>query len=212
VEDFFQILFFVLVFVIGPLLQSRKQKNQKQAPPRPQQRPGQVQSRTQPADVRTSASGPADSRTRESEAPSRMEEERSAATMVPEDLWAVLTGQVPAPKPVPQPAPEPWYEEDEDEDLVEAEPASFDADVEPWRPAREEAVSLEKEPKREPTYVVSMETLSLPPRERHAAFHEKIAAPVRAEPQPVRKRQIAGVNLRDAFVIQTVLGRPKALE
>lgn len=202
-EDYFQILFFILVFVVGPLLNALKQKNQqkKTPPPRPQQRPGQVPSRTEPADFRTPA-------------PQRTEEEESAASMVPDDLWAVLTGQ-PSPGPRPQQrAPEPeWHEEDEDEELVELEVPQYEPQAEPWRPPRPAPVPRERESKREPTYVVSLETMPLPPRERHAAFHERLAA--RAEPehaQPVRNRKIAGVNLRDAFVIQTVLGKPKSME
>ena len=156
----------------------------------------------------------------------------SAADMVPEDFWAELTGQRrPAPKPAPpakpQPAPAParsapapvrdlpsWDEEavaaveDRSREVAPEQPVALDA----YR--RREVVH-------EPPRIVSLETPVLPPEQRHAAFHRRLAAskptaaelaPPRARPNPLRDRLRDRDTLRESFVLQEVFGPPKGLE
>lgn|GEM_PF-567972 len=165
-------------------------------------------------------------------------EDDSAAGMLPEDLWAVLTGQQPRPRPAPRSEPaerapeprtattgeaaeveeawdgwisqSPWEEEEVFEDEIGAEPES-----------------LEEEP-----VVVSMEGRSydeiairdsrLPAgteieftERRHRRFHEDLAATAAdAESAPPRRRRFDlddRGSVRRAIVLAEVLGRPVSL-
>ncbi|MGH7466369.1 MAG: hypothetical protein ACRENP_00135 [Longimicrobiales bacterium] len=200
-DDFLGYILLFVIFVLGPILDQARRK--KQQPP-PRQRPG-----LPGADDARSAQIP---RPRQATGRSEVEEE-SATTMLPDELWEVLTGQ-PRPRPAPQPVPAPDVELEE----VNLEEARYREDVEvETRRSREEAVSLEEIPRFEAPVVVSMESLPLPPRARHAAFHEKlrtVAEPVATAPfRNLARPQLRGrQHLRNAVLYQAVLGPPKALE
>jgi hypothetical protein len=202
VEDFLGFIIFFVIFVLAPILdQARRKKQQtpqrqRPAPPAriPEHRPTPVPRSQQP--------------TERSEVG-----DVSAATMLPDELWEVLTGQ-PRPRSAPQPVPAPDVELEE----VDEEEARVREDVEvEARRAREEAVSLEEIPRIEAPVVVSMETLPPEPRARHAAFHERlrsVAAPMPVARSARRTRPLlrGRENLRNAVLYQAVLGPPKALE
>lgn len=140
--------------------------------------------------------------------------ESSAAVMVPDDLWEILTGERRAPAPAGVP-------EDVPGDARGTEPGErWSADAE-LRAAGDEAVSaesgsLEEVPRLEEPVVVSLETPPLPAERRHQVFHERLASatesarPARAARPP---HAFGGrPSLRRAMVLREVLGPPKALE
>lgn len=213
-DDLLPLLMF-LFFVLAPILEGLKRKNKPPSPPREQQRrvPPRQPQRQLPAEP---------SRTEEVGSRSR---EESAAGMVPDDLWEILTGQKRPPvlTTPPQPAPvevkrQPWdvvYEpNEEDEEADEESAAAEDVNVEVRR-ARVEAQSLETLERHPAPVIVSLEENLPTSAQRHAAFHKKIATPV-----PVVAKQAAGSRIRigsrselqRAFILQEVLGKPKGLE
>jgi hypothetical protein len=119
-DDGFVQLLFVLILMFASLLDvigrgKRKRRGQtgelppEEAPPRVR-RPRRPQERRAPG-AQTGAPTPAP--TQRAEPPAGPRE--TADTMVPEDLWAILTGEAP-PTRVPrprQPEAEPWSEEDD---------------------------------------------------------------------------------------------------
>lgn len=167
--------------------------------------------------------------------------DRSAAAMIPDDLWEILTGE--RRPPAPEPAWEPDVSEPGAPWDAEGEPAphgtrpaaptpygvedagaphggwggSPDAGAE--RPSRRragEAESLETIPTVDYPVVVSLETPPPAPERRHRAFHEKLAATAR-QPRPDRRAAVPNglrdrAALRRAVVLREVLGPPKALE
>jgi hypothetical protein len=203
-EDILRILVFVL-FVLAPIIEQLRRKRQQ---PPPQQRP-LPQPRVEDARTRTPV------RTQQPVEASRTED-TSAAAMLPDELWEILTGQ-PKPKPARSgpyaPAPDVEDEVVVDEEAVIREEAQV-----PTRRRRsfDEAVSLEKMPRRAPPEVVSMEGPPPAPAVRHAAFHAKvdpgsapnIAEPIRPEIPELRRPR----DLRKALLAHTILGPPKALE
>ncbi|MGQ0561236.1 MAG: hypothetical protein ACT443_05105 [Gemmatimonadota bacterium] len=208
-DELFPLLLF-LIFVLGPIFEQLKKKNQKPQPPHrpaPRQRPIE----------RSSAEVPAQPR-------------EAAATMIPEDLWKVLTGEARPPvagrtPDAPAPKQRPWDvvyippEETEDEE----ESSREDTEVEVRRTRREEVArehaarhaagsegkSLEVP---EPN-IISLEVPLPSARARHQAFHKKIDAPV---PAPPRRKSKLGLTNREelqrAFVLQEIFGRPRGLE
>ena len=137
--------------------------------------------------------------------------------MVPEDLWAVLTGQQPMPRQAPLPRPAPRYEEEEpDEEAEVSEPFSYDMRG-PVEGAGIEEQSAERYTPAPHPVVVSMETLPLPPRERHAAFHQRIDQPVVAiveqSPSPAAsvRALLTSTDLKRAVILQEILGPPKGM-
>jgi len=200
VEDLLGFLFFLFVFVIGPIL-GQKRKGQQQAP---QQRPRQAP----PAP-------PVPSRTEELP---RQQAPQSAAEMLPDELWEILTGQK---RPAPVAVPPTRYEEeepDEEDEFVEVRTEEVRRPVEVI--AAEER-SLETYERHEAPVVVSMETLPPPPRVRHEEFHRRIAAAeqVTAQASPAgltAAARLAAIaqrgRLRDVMAIQEILGPPKGLE
>src|SRR5688572_62219 len=206
-EDFIGAILVFIVFVLGPILEQMRKKGQRR-PPGP---PPQQQRRPLPRPPE-SARIPQQSR----EAPSRVATaepvearptEVSAAEMLPDELWEILTGQ---PKPRPQaprpPAPDVEDEETADEELVAAE----DVNVETRRTRFEEAVSIEAPPPRDYPVVVSMEEVP-DPRKRHEAFHEKILQTSIAPPARIASARYFSTpaDLRRAIIMQVVLGPPK---
>ena len=120
-DDLFPLLM-LLVFVLGPIIEGLKRKNRQNPPPPTQRRmPPRAPERQLPRQQQ----------------PSRMEEvstrprEETAAGMVPEDLWEILTGQKRPPVlTTPQPAP-PAERKRQQWDVV------FDPDAEDEKPALE---------------------------------------------------------------------------
>jgi hypothetical protein len=217
VDELFPILL-AIVFIVGPLLEALKRKGKP-----PQQPP---QRRTPPPQRVPQQRLP--------QPPSRMEEvttkprsEESAATMVPGDLWEILTGQKELPVPTtPQPMPErkrpswdvvydPEADDDEETEFDEAA-VRDDVDVETRR-MRVEGQSLERLERHPEPIIISLEENLPTAAQRHAAFHQKITAVapvVAAAPSPGRVLLPLGnlPELRRAFLLQEILGKPKGLE
>ena len=208
-EDFIGAILVFIVFVLGPILEQMRKKGQRRPPgppPQQQRRPlprppesARIPQSSREAPPRVATQEPVATRT----------EEVSAAEMLPDELWEILTGQ-PKPRPVPPPpAPDVEDEETADEELITAE----DVTIETRRSRFEEAVSVEAPPPREYPVVVSMEEVP-DPRKRHAAFHEKIQQTAIATParMAIPRYFSTPADLRRAIIMQVVLGPPKALE
>jgi hypothetical protein len=150
----------------------------------------------------------------------------SAADLVPQDLWEILTGQRRVPTPPPRPAqPAPYAEEDEaigereDDSHFTVEPRAEDREAEALirrrRMVRREARQFDHTP----PITVSLENEPPPMSVRHAAFHRKLdaAPPIVATVQRPHS-MVAELNfdqpgaLRRAIIVQEVLGPPKGLE
>lgn len=199
--DLFEILF-IMLFVLIPIMEQVLKKRRKGPGSSGPSGPGSSSSE----EARSQGEAASQDRERES---------ASAADMVPEDLWAVLTGEAADPDPSAdeepeeapwQPEPEPWWSEgaEEGEESRDREPISAE-----YRGP--EAYSLE-------TYereAVSLEADVPSPEARHRAFHELIDKPV---PRRRRRKSALGEalsnrrGLRQAFVLQEVLGSPKGLD
>ena len=221
-DEIFPLLLF-LIFVLGPIIEGLKRKNKDQQPPRPPQQ--RLPQQRQPPE-----------RSRVEEISTRKPADESAAGMVPDDLWEMLTGQ----KRVPAPArpPERWepddhvdsweegYEDEEDAadeeqeyereaDAIYRRAQAEDAALQARR-MRTEAVSLETLERHEQPVVISLEDDVVNARRRHAVFHEKIARPVPVVERKHHVRFALGLHdpdgLRKAMLLRTIIGPPKALE
>ena len=155
----------------------------------------------------------------------------SAADMVPDDLWAVLTGErrerggvATRPEPRTGPAePVPWSidaEEMREEPIGEPAPSWWNEEPEEQQPGLE-PVSLEYEgPEAYSLERVDFrpESLEKPipePEARHRAFHEIIDRPGRRrrrEPSALVRALRRPEGIRQAVVLKEVLGPPKGLE
>jgi hypothetical protein len=158
------------------------------------------------------------------EVSSRPREEK-AATMVPDDLWEILTGQkappvltTPQPAPPVERKPQPWdvvYDPDEEEEEADEESLVVeDVNVETRR-ARVEAQSLETLERHPQPVVISLEDNLPTLAQRHEAFHKKIATPVPAAAITPKRPRLSFTNrseLQRAFLMQEVLGKPKGLD
>jgi len=211
-EDLLKIVFFALIFIVGPLLEHMRKKGQEKQQKPPSRVPSEAP-RVPPAPSRTE------------EVSRREPEPQSAAEMLPDELWEILTGQKrPTPTPVPpRPAPPTRYEEeepDEEGELVEVGAKEIRTPAEVV--GREER-SLETYERHEVPVVVSMETLPPPPRVRHEEFHRRIATPAAvapkaaaATPSTTAAGRLTALarrgTLRDVIVLQEIIGRPKGLE
>jgi hypothetical protein len=194
-DDFVGAIIIFVIFILGPLIEQMRKKQQRPRPPQQQPRPQQQQPRP-PAPI----------------AEQPRTQERSAEDMLPSELWEILTGQQrPQPMPVPRaPAPDVEDEEIGDKEAFVLE----DVSVETRRSRFEEAVSLETMPVRYEPTVVSLETMP-DPKKRHLAFHQKIDQPPLEVVAARRVRPLhftTAADMRRAIVIQTILGPPKALE
>jgi len=127
--------------------------------------------------------------------------------------WPPVSGGQPRPRPTQAPVPAPDLDDEEvfDEEALITE----DVQIETRRTQREEGVSLERTTRHEVPVVVSLETMPASPRVRHEAFHRKleqtsapVVAPVRSNLPPLKGRKA----LRQAMLMQAILGKPKALE
>jgi hypothetical protein len=204
-DDIVGALFIFIIFILGPILEQMRKKQQGPRPPQrrplpgppPPQRTPQQQSRTETV-------------TQVKQPVPQQRTEQTAADMLPDDLWEILTGQ-PKPRPTPAPpAPDVEDEEIGDEEAIVLEDVSVETTTRRGR--FEEAMSLETIPRREDPVVVSMETVP-DPRKRHAAFHDKIehaspAAAVTGASRYFRTRE----EMRTGLIMQIILGPPKALE
>lgn len=197
--DGIAVVLFLLIFILGPLLERIGKAGKRPVEPVPPRHPQKTPARVQQAERRESAAG-----------------------MVDPDLWKILTGgHLPPQGQTPLPPPEkkrPWDvvyippEETEDEESETVE----DVNVELKRTSRE-AVAREHAARHKPVEERSLEVLQpniisleqpLPSvTQRHRAFHEKIA---QDQPVAVKKRQLS--SLQRAFILQEVLGRPKGLD
>jgi hypothetical protein len=212
VDDLFPLLM-VLIFVLGPIIEGLKRKNKRPPPPPPQRRvppPAAPQRRSRTEELST-----------------RPRTEENASTMVPDDLWEILTGQKRMPGPTAPPAPAPQAERrpswdigydaelEEDEELEEERVTLEDVNVETRR-ARVEAQSLETISRHPEPVIVSLEENIPSTAQRHADFHHRISvAPPVVEVAPRRKPLFDRNNrseMQRAFLLQEVFGKPKSLE
>jgi hypothetical protein len=215
-DDLFPLLM-LLIFVLGPILEGLKRKHRGGQPPQQRrQMPRPPQHRVPERTSRT-----------EEVSPGTRRQEEAAATMVPDDLWEILTGQkrppvltTPQPKP-PEERKRPAWDVVYDPELEEDEEggaevvAPEDVLIETRR-AREEAQSLETYDRHPEPVIISLEENVPTTAQRHKAFHQKVNTPPAqvAVAPPARPR----LNLHDkselqrAFVLQEVFGRPKGLE
>jgi len=217
-DELFPLLMF-LIFVLGPILEGIKRKN-KRPPQPPQQRrtpqPPQPPQRQVPAEP-----------SRTEEISSRRNEE-SAAGMVPNDLWEILTGQKPLP-PVPTPSrppapvatkPQPqgvvFDPDEEDEESGSAEAAPLEQVKVDTRRDRGVAQSLERMERHPVPVVVSLEDNIPTTRQRHDAFHKKVAGPVAVPKAKPPSRPVLNLKnrseLQRAILTHEILGKPKGLE
>lgn len=192
-------LLIIIVFVLAPLIE-RLLKAGKQVPPElpPRQRPRprlETPQRTQHDQ-------------QQQEARNRVvvrEKDDEAATMLPDDLWEILTGEKRAPPPPPAPETEVGdFEEAESLETtsagewislppepepapppVPARPPSAWSDYQTGRgvPARDARPPIRMEegyerplPRHEPPRVASLEALEIDDETRHDAFHRKLEA------------------------------------
>src|SRR5690606_34831359 len=163
--DFGSLLF--LLFVLWPILAGilrRKQGTQAPGSGRPGPRAGQ-----RPA----SAGRPRTDEEAQTAAPV------SAADMIPDELWEILTGERRRPAPAEA---RPSAREAEDQAEEEWAP------VVPARRAPRPAVSLEVDP-----VIVSLEESVPSTEQRHAAFHARVDAPAR--PAQARRRRRLHLDL-----------------
>jgi hypothetical protein len=216
VDNLFPLLLFV-IFILAPLIEQLRKRGQPPPPPPPTRRPlpQRPEQRSETEEVSSQRAEP-------------------ASTMIPDELWQILTGEqrvpeLPQPQQPPpqsqQPAPAkpswdvsyvpPEAEEDEESRVGE----TLNAQVERMR--REE-VALQQSRRRpvaatleEVPVIVSLEKEPLAQEARHTAFHDKMMK--REQPTPVRRRKsFLALNSREelqrAFVLREVLGKPRGLE
>lgn len=214
-DDLFPLLLF-LIFILAPLIEQIRKKGRP-----PQQRPP----------TQRPLPGPPPARRSETEEVSGKSAD-SASVMIPDDLWQILTGERRPPaqsQPAPAPPKQPWdvvyvpppEEAEADEEALVTE----DVNVETRRSSRE-IESYEEARRRpapqtleQPPVIVSLEQEILPAPARHVAFHERLAAsadlatsvPQRPAAAPLLPFGDPG-ELRRAFILQEVLGRPRGLD
>lgn len=212
--DLFQILI-IAAFILFPIMEQVLKRRRSPGP----EEPGPDAMETHPGEV--------DPR------PSEREPVK-AAEMVPDDLWAILTGEQrptegvetaderepapPRPEPAPDTAPERWEEawmplpeprwrleeETPAEPPVRAAPERYGPEAYSLETLDERAVSLEK----------PLESATV----RHRQFHEGLDDLDRRSSRRRRRRSQLGralrspQSLRQAIVLTEVLGTPKGLE
>ncbi|MEX2609656.1 MAG: hypothetical protein WEA24_06890 [Gemmatimonadota bacterium] len=168
----------------------------------------------------------------------RREQPESAADMVPEDLWAVLTGEQRSTRPPPRRAPAPptpregppveavaWKVESERDQVDALLQGRID---EQRREVRERDERIRRSRLARPEHlrpaprVVSLETPLGDPDKRHERFHDKMDAITATEVgRAGTRRRSAGMldelalgsqaELRRALVLQEVLGMPRSM-
>lgn len=204
-------LLIILFLILAPLLERLLKVGQKKKPPAPRREiPRREPPRRMPApSTRTADDEPS------MEQPAARREDETAATILPEDLWEILTGerQFPQPVPAPQPVPEPYEESyDEIEPVHEWEQEESVVVPEPVPRPRE---GLYASRDRTEPQVVSLEPLELDDEERHRRFHERVSVVTTAATEPTGPavfRFRSGEDLRRAMIVTEVLGPPKGLQ
>lgn len=231
-DDLFT-FFLIFIFFVLPVLE-RVLKGKKKPPPGT----GPPRQRTEARPVPERRPLPAPEPHSEWKQPEPVEEESTAEELIPDDLWAILTGErrpspPPAPRlPTPPPqrpapaarrapppppvrSPEPTAARRVDEfDRVQRR-------TEAVRHRESEAAldALLRERRRigdEGTSVVSLEGEPLPEGPRHVRFHDRLDA-LAAPPTGYRKPTVLpslrdSMELRRAIVVKEVLGKPKGLQ
>lgn len=196
-DDLFPLLMFI-IFILAPIIEGLRGKNKnQQKPPTSRRMPPPRPARPLP-------------QARPTRPLPELRKEESAATMVPDDLWEVITGQKRLPEPVSY---DQDLEEDEEESRAEVLPTE-DVNVETRR-TRVEAQSLETIGRHEVPIVISLEENLPSAAQRHAAFHQKIAAPVPIVERPAAHKMLGLTShseIRRAVLLKEVLGKPKGLE
>jgi len=232
------ILFFI--FFILPLLERALKggKQEEQPPPAPRRerrpeldRPADFEAGRGERDGRIEQTG-ARAQPPPSPEPAGGYGDDAAADMIPDDLWEILTGER-RPRSDTQRRPEPAYDPLEWEEEAAAEEAHEDVSphdsgrwdtgkhaesgrVEDVLAERERAVhSAERAPVHEAPLLQVFDAESVPTdAARHAAFHRRIdEMPVRPARLPPPALALGSIDeLRRAFVLKEILGKPKALE
>lgn len=207
--ELFEILF-IAMFILLPIMEQVLKRRRGS-----EEEPGPVDMEPPPGEI---------------DAPSSDREPVQASEMVPDDLWAVLTGeqrpQRPEGGPVDEQDDEGWgafegFGDDARRDNARESAEAWSETGRDWssEPDPEEAYSLERldlEP-------VAYESEAFEPMERtvpsaearHRAFHEKID---RTAPPKRRRRSTVGralsrpETLRHAIILSDVLGSPKGLD
>jgi len=202
--------FLLFIFVLLRILSGLRGGGQQTRPRQPGRAGGGPQASQRPP----ARSAPAADAEPQTAAPA------SAADMIPDELWEILTGERRRPAPVSAPAPVPVPAEPEPLEWSPA-PEGADRDEEEWEeewapelpPSRapRPEVSLEVEP-----VIRSLEEVELSTEARHAAFHAKVAAPAmpawRPRRRPIRLKLGDRDEMRRMMILREVLGPPKALE
>ena len=230
-DDLF-FFFLIFIFFVLPVLE-RVLKGKKKPPPGtgpPGPRPP-----TRPAPQRRPL--PMPEPRAEWEQPEPVEEESTADELIPDDLWAILTGERrPSPSPPPRPAPPP--QQRPAPAPRRAPPAPLARTPEPtaarkvdefdrvqrrteavrYRESEAELDALLRSRRRideQAPVVVSLETEPLAEAPRHDRFHDRLDK-LSAPPTGYRKATVLPslrdpMELRRAIVLKEVLGKPKGL-
>lgn len=220
----------IIIFIVAPLIERLlKAGKQNQQPPPPQQRLPQRPGQRLPRERL-----PEEWEEEEVEAPEsqparpRAETRDTAAEMLPDDLWEILTGERrPPQRPTPQRAPDPVLEEgfslEEGRSLEEEGSLEVQRTGE-WMSAPPESleITLPTEPYIRPNplrpapKVVSLEEIDFDYDQRHDDFHDKLdslGGPARVKrPAPSTYRFRNDEDLRRAIVTAEILGTPRGLE
>lgn len=236
-EDLFWI-FFIIFFIVGPILERIRKGGAGQRPPPRRPLPGQRQGQQRLPQQRGLPTEDATQATAESS-------DESATELLPADLWEMLTGQRPSHgEPMStgprRRAPESALEIEPEDALVTRpvpEEQRRQQPVPPSRDTRAELEALERRRQREiaarkveraQREAVSLEvpvreavSLERTPRSepiRHAAFHRKLdelapAARVIGDAEAVfHVDRMKRSELQRAILLKEILGEPKGLE
>lgn len=232
------LLFF---FVVLPLLEGYMRKRKGDAPdppppPRPSRRPPGT-GRVERSD-RSTGARQAPGAAGQGGGARPAGEPTSAADMVPDDLWQILTGEsrpggaTTTAEPEPDREEEGWWVSEEsgsewDRDIGSGEDVADSEISAPWdEPADEPPATItearyEVGPEEYPeARVVSLETPPPSAEKRHSRFHDRIDAMKAADRQralPVERTALSKAlrspsGLRQAVLMKEILGPPKGLE
>jgi hypothetical protein len=229
VDDLFT-FFLIFIFFVLPVLE-RVLKGKKKPPPGtspPRERP-----EARPVPERRPLPEPR----AEWEQPEPVEQESTADELIPDDLWAILTGERrpeppptrPAPPPPQRPAPAPRRAPPpplarKPQPTAARKVDEFDrvqrrTEAVRYRESEAELDALLRSRRRidEPApMVVSLEGEPLPEGPRHDRFHDRLDK-LTAPPTGYRKATVLPslrdpMELRRAIILKEVLGKPKGLQ
>lgn len=233
-DDLFWLLFLV-IFIVGPLIEKvlkggasgqRPRQQQQQQRPLPGQPPSQARlpGRQPPRPVQQRFPGiPVPEPVEETQASG----EENAVDILPADLWEMLTGQRPSHGEPMRTGPAVELPER----VLEAEPEELEidrpvpvprderAEVDRLMRRRERELVEARTVRHEPPVIVSLESTLLPEPRRHAAFHRKLmgsAPALEVETTPgegpaFRIDRMGRTDLQRAILMQEILGTPKGL-